>query len=176
MVAHPSVARRLQLTPGVRRLEVRMRSSILLSMCVAVLGVGAEPYTHDLPAFREAADDAGSIVRVRVTAAEGVTLHVVEVIRGRDVPKTIEVARDLWEIHRPKKVTQAEVTYLVLLRTGGELLCGHSNGLIIIDHTCPVFLPVVDDKIPVEYAHLYYRDATEAIELRQVRKDLGKRK
>ena len=127
--------------------------------------------------FREAAAEAQGIVRVVVTGDvdSAPTFKVVEVIRGKDVPKSILVSSLLWSIHRPKDLPAGDVTYLVLLRQGEELLCGHMNGLIIASHTCTGLLPVIGDAIPKEYANRYDGESTQAIEMKQVRRELRRR-
>jgi hypothetical protein len=151
-----------------------MRYPVLLALAVAA--AGAAPPEFQAPTFREAARDAQSVVRVRVVEQSAVTFNVVEIIRGHDVPKQIHVASELWAVHRPKPVPEGEVTYLVLLGSGEQLLCGHANGLIVLSHTCIGIVPVIGGRIPAEYASRYDRDATGAVELSQVHKDLGKPK
>src|SRR5881628_349118 len=104
--------------------------------------------------FKEAAAEAAGIVRARVTGDDksGVRLEVLESIRGTDTPRSILVSRSLWDIWSPKNVPAGEVTYLVLLRQGEELLCGHMNGLILLSHGCVGILPVINDSIPKQFA------------------------
>src|SRR5262249_12968257 len=118
--------------------------------------------------------EAQGIVRVVVTgdSSSAPTLKVVEVVRGKDIPKSIQVSSELWSVHRPKGLPSGDVSYLVLLRQGEELLCGHMNGLIIISHTCAGILPVIGDAIPQEFAKRYDGESTQAIEMKQVRREL----
>jgi hypothetical protein len=151
----------------------------LLVVIPLVLSLGAASDTPSGPTFREAASEAQGIARVRVavtgdSAATFFTL--VEVIRGQDLPKTIVVSSELWRVHRPKPTPTGDVTYLVLLKGGEELLCGHMNGMIILSHSCVGIVPVIEDKIPAEYVHSYDREATQAIAMTEVRKQLRQRK
>ena len=179
-MAMGGVARARPLSRGVRRREVEalMRQSVLLILALVIFTLGAAPPGSQTPTFSEAAAQAEGVVRVRVTGGgdTAATFTVVEVVRGKDVPKSILVSSELWNVHRPKPIPEGDITYLVLLRTGEELLCGHMNGLIILSHTCIGIVPVVDDNIPAEYASSYDRDATQAVGMEQVRKQLRQRK
>lgn len=124
--------------------------------------------------FKEAAAEAGGIVRVRVAGDQesAVRFEVVESMLGRDIPTSILVSRSLWDVDKPKNLPPGKVTYLVLLRQGEEFLCGHINGLIVLSHGCVGILPVIDGAIPMPFAKYYDEHLNGAISLRQVKADL----
>jgi hypothetical protein len=120
--------------------------------------------------FSVAAPDARRIVLARVTMAEKsvVDLEIVEVLRGEKQPQKILVSRGVWDVWSPKN-QPAGTTYLVLLRQGEELLCGHMNGLIVLDHSCNGILPVVRGAIPKEFAKEYDGKSNEEIPLAKIK-------
>jgi hypothetical protein len=121
--------------------------------------------------FIQAAVDAGGIIRARLTMAENsaVGLEVVEDVFGKDLPKRVLISKSLWDVWGPKGLPVEGVTYLVLLRQGEELLCGHINGLILLDHSCNGILPVVEGAIPKEFGKQYDGASVQAIPLAKVR-------
>jgi len=140
-------------------------------LAVATLSVAWE---DGCTPFSIAMNDAGGIVRAKLTMDEksAVGLEVVEVLHGKDLPKKILVSKALWDVWGPKALPPGQATYLVLLRQGEELLCGHINGLIALSHSCHGILPVVEGAIPKQFAKEYDGTSDQAIALSQVRKQV----